>query len=92
MSDRFDKHISGIDDPYEDGAAVTPSDADDMPIASRALWIGSAPLGGGTLRVTTVRGTTLDLAGVPAGGEPLRLRVRRVHSTGTTVGSIVALY
>lgn len=86
MSDRFDTHTVGLDSPYEDGAAVTPSDATDLAVWSRALYIGGA----GTLRITTAKGTVLNFAAVPAGIH--RLRAARVHATGTSATGIVALY
>jgi hypothetical protein len=88
MADIFDRHSIGLSDPPEDGAAVTPSDADDLDTACRYLWIGTPA--GGALRVTTTKGTVLNFAGVQAGLFPIR--ARRVHATGTSVADIVALW
>ena len=68
-------------------AAVTPDNSNDI-LVSRSLFVGGA----GNLRVTGERDTgTTDFVGVLA-GTVLPIRVRRVHATGTTASSIVALY
>lgn len=71
--------------PAYDAQAVTPDDDNDLAAPCRALYIGGA----GDVKVTTLKGTTLTLAGVSG---VLPLGVQRVHSTGTTATNIVALY
>jgi hypothetical protein len=73
-----------------DGDPVTPSDTADLTTPSRGLYIGSVS-GGTTLRITTVMGKQLDFTGLVV-GTVYPYAARRVHSTGTTVSSIVALY
>jgi len=75
------------DAPAIDGAAVVPNDGADLAAPARALWIGA----GGTLRVTTLKGTVLDFAAVPS-GYVMPVAAVRVHATGTTCSSIVALF
>ena len=77
-----------IESPIQGGAAVTPHDTNQLTTYSRALWIGGA--GSGGLKVTTVDGSVLTLAGVPVGLLPIRCKI--VWSTGTDVTSIVALW
>jgi hypothetical protein len=75
--------------PYSGAAAVTPSDAADLPRApTRALFVG----GSGTVVVTMEDGSANVLFTVQAGVLPLR--VTRVWATGTTPPTlpVVALY
>lgn len=68
-------------------SAITPDNSNDIRV-SRGLYIGGA----GNIRVTGERDNgTVDFVGVLA-GTVLPIRVRRVHATGTTASSIVALY
>jgi len=78
---------AGADAPAIDGAAVTPNDAADLALPARALWIGA----GGTLRITTLKGTVLNFTAVPS-GFVMPVAAVRVHATGTTCTGIVALH
>jgi len=80
-------NISNSDGPVIDGSAVTPNDAADLALPARALWIGA----GGTLRVTTLKGTVLNFTAVPS-GFVMPVAAVRVHATGTTCTGIVALH
>jgi hypothetical protein len=86
MPDRFANTQSSLSSPASSGFAVTPSDAESLQEASRALYVGS----GGNLSVRMLSGEILALANVP-GGTLLPLRVTAVLSTGTTAASIAAL-
>lgn len=86
MVDKFRDRSSGLESPGHTAAEITPNDAVDLAITSRALYIGQP----GDLRVTTAGDDTVTFAGVPAGILPMR--VRRVHATGTTAGAIVAIW
>lgn len=69
-------------------AAVTPNDNADLSAVTRGLYVGGA----GTVRVTLERdSSSVDIVGAVA-GSVLPLRVKKVHSTGTTATSLVALY
>ncbi len=73
-----------------DAVAVTPSDTADLPNFARMLYVGAA----GNIAVEMVdarAGTVVVFAAVPA-GTILPVAVRRVRATGTTAGSIVALW
>lgn len=90
MADIIDNsatYVGAPDGPYLDGAAVTPNDSADLPTVALKIYVGGA----GTLRITTYRGTVLNFAAVPA-GTTVPIRARRVHSTGTSATSIVALH
>jgi hypothetical protein len=88
LTEQYPGHAGSPDGPYIDGFAVTPSDTVDLAEMASALYIGGA--GSGALRITTARGNTLNFAGLTA-NTVLRVKARRVHSTGTNVTSIVAL-
>lgn len=87
MEDEFSYHRAGLTSPAEGGAAVTPSDSEDLPTASRALYIGGA----GNVAVVTVGGDTVTFVGL-ASASILPVRVARVLATGTTATNIVALW
>jgi hypothetical protein len=86
MPDIYDDRSSGLESPGYNAAAVTPDDLADLPIASRALYVG----GSGDVHVTLVGGGDVTLKAVPVGILPLR--VRRVHMAGTTATDIVAVW
>lgn len=75
-------------DPAVQLAAVTPSDTVDLSQVARALWVGTA---GSVAVIASGDSSAVTLAGVN-GGTLLPIRVKRVLSTGTTAGSIVAVY
>ncbi len=87
MPDRFANTQPSLSSPASAGFTVTPSDATPLPSTSRALYVGS----GGTLAVRMLSGDDLSFAGLAA-GTFLPIRVNQVLATGTTAGSIVALY
>ena len=86
MADIFEDRSSGLESPGYNAAEITPSDTTDLAFTSRALFVG-AP---GDLRVTTAGGDTVTFANLAAGFVPLR--IRRVHASGTTASSIVAVW
>ena len=86
-NDKFDGRHIELNDPILDGAAVAPSDGDDLLVSSRALYIG----GDGDLAVELVSGNSVTLAGVK-GGTLIPIRATKVLSSGTTATGIVALW
>jgi hypothetical protein len=72
--------------PAVGGAAVVPNDGADLAFEARSLYVGGA----GDVKVTTVDGSVLVFAGVPA-GTVLPVAARRVWATGSTATGIVAL-
>lgn len=93
--DPFKAFTDTKNDPYDNAAAVTPDDANDLPVMTRAIMIsGSGDYT--SVRMTFADGTTetmwLEQRRV------YRFRVRRVHATGTFAAdpnypkSIVALW
>lgn len=86
MADAFESHQTGLTSPADDAFAITPDNDEDLIQAARAVYVGTA----GNLRVTTVRGSTITFANLPAGGI-LPVRVRRVLATDTTAAGLVGL-
>lgn len=87
MTDPFANTQPSLSSPASAGMAVIPSDANALPVTSRALYIGS----GGTLTIRMMSGDDLTFVGVPSGSF-LPIRVTQVHATGTTASAIVALF
>lgn len=85
MTDAFAQFQIGLESPAIRISNVTPSDTDDMAEASRAINVATS----GTVRVTTVAGTTATL--YVAAGSAFPVRAARIWSTGTTATDIVAL-
>jgi len=85
--DAFSDMPTTLSAPARDAAAVIPNDATDLAVTSRALFIGQA----GDVSVVMLGGQTITFAGLAA-GTLLPVRVSRVKATGTTAGSIVALW
>ncbi|RMH49543.1 MAG: hypothetical protein D6686_08015 [Alphaproteobacteria bacterium] len=86
MKDEFANQVSSLTSPFNYCDQVIPSDTEDLPYASRSLYIGVS----GDIRVTTIGGTTVTFRSHPVGYMPGR--IRRVHATGTTAADIVAVW
>jgi len=63
------------------------SDSTDLTFNTRFLYLGTA----GAIKVDTVGGQTITIASIVA-GTVLRLRIKRLWSTGTTVTTCVGFY
>lgn len=72
--------------PARGGAAVVPSDANDLAREARALYIGVT----GDVVLDTPDGATLTFKAAPVG--ILSVSAKRVRATGTTATNIIALY
>ena len=83
MSDKFENHLTGLRDPIEAAIEVTPDDANDLSITSRAIFVGAA----GNLRVTMKNGNDVTFA-ANQGWHPIR--VTRIWATSTTASAIIA--
>lgn len=84
-TDKFTDQNTGLTSPAEDAFAITPDDANDLAIWTRAIYVGSS----GSLKVTTAKGTAITFDNVPVGILPVR--ARRVWSTGTSASSLIGL-
>lgn len=75
-----------ITSPTPGAFVVTPSDANELPIVTRCLYIGTA----GALRVTTMNDEDVTFPNVAAGTK--QGRYKKVWATGTTATGIVGEY
>lgn len=85
--DLFSSTASTLDSPARAGAVLTPDDAVDLAVVTRAVYVG----GGGTLAVELADGDTVTFAGVPTGAV-LPVRLKRLLATGTSASGIVGLW
>ena len=85
MTDAFAQYQIGLESPAIRVLTVTPSDTDDLAETSRAINVATS----GTVRVTTVKGTTATV--FVAAGIAFPIRVTRIWSSGTTASNIVVL-
>ena len=85
MADKFATYSTGITGPAEDSFEITPNDSSDLASATRALNVAVS----GTVRVTTVSGTTATV--YVAAGVAFPIRARRVLATGTAATGIVGM-
>ncbi|MEM8956569.1 MAG: hypothetical protein AAGC86_02020 [Pseudomonadota bacterium] len=87
MADKFEHQTPGLTSPGIDAFAVTPSNGNDLPQVTRALYVGGA----GSVRVELVSGSEATFEAMQA-GIMYPLRVRKVFSTGTSAQSLVGIY
>ena len=85
MSDAFSGYTRSMNDPAITVFDITPNDGVDLAQVTIALNV-AAP---GTVRVTTLDGSTSDLSIHP--GHAFPVRARRVWLTGTTATGIVGM-
>tara|TARA_R110000824_G_scaffold345467_1_gene532120 strand:- start:50 stop:313 length:264 start_codon:yes stop_codon:yes gene_type:complete len=69
-------------------SVVSKSDSQDLDVKDAKLFVGS----GGDLKIDTMDGQTVTLKNIPSGTFLDWIRVKRVHSRGTTANDIVAFY
>jgi hypothetical protein len=88
MPDEFQTYSDTVFGSARDAFAVTPNDSTDLLEIPKALYVGAT----GSLVVTLVDDSaSVTFVAVPAGAL-LPIRPRRVHASGTTAASILALY
>lgn len=85
--DPFEHYSDSLTAPAKATFAITPHDAADLPIAPKALFIGT----GGTLVVRAVDSDLDTTFTNLADGTILPVRVRAVRATGSTAADIVGL-
>lgn len=73
--------------PADSGVVVVPSDTASFQQLSRSIYVGTS----GSLVVTMADGKDVSFSNVPA-GTFLHVRASKVKATGTSAGSIVALW
>lgn len=85
--DNFADNSEGLKSPGKNAAAISLSDTVDLPIYSRALFVGV----GGNISVLLVGDTNPVLLKNVASGQLLPLRVKRVYAA-TTATDLVAIW
>lgn len=85
MSDAFSGHAAGLTSPAEQAFEIIPDDGVDLAVPTRALCVS----GSGTVRVTTLGGSTATL--YLAAGVPFPVRASRIWTSGTSATGIVGL-
>lgn len=86
MSDQYKNTSTGLESPAQGAFSVTPNDATDLTMVTRALYIGGA----GDVAVTMKGGGEVTFSGLAA-GQFMPVRVVRVKDTGTTASNILGL-
>ena len=87
MADSFSSSMPGLSSPGANAFAVIGNDGTDLINATRGIYVGGA----GDVKVTTVGGSTVTFAAVPAGGV-LPVRAVRIFATGTTATNLIGMY
>jgi len=86
MTDPYKNHATGMSDPIISASTISPDDGADLPMTTRALYVGGA----GNLRVTLASGDIVTFENVGQGWHPIR--IERVWSTGTTASAMVGCH
>ncbi|MDQ7020208.1 MAG: hypothetical protein Q9M33_13730 [Robiginitomaculum sp.] len=98
-TDNFGGNSSSLDSPAKIALAISPDDANELPLITRAIYVG----GDGDLTVVMAEGdgVTGKAATLPAfpvvvfvglkAGTVLPIRARQVMATGTTATNLVGL-
>ncbi|MBD3787803.1 MAG: hypothetical protein IE922_12720 [Sphingomonadales bacterium] len=87
MTDLFHGTQPGWTSPISRAFAITPDDDSDLPFITRGIYLGAE----GDLTVTLIDGDIVTFTGLAAGGIH-GMRIRRVHATGTTAGSLLGVF
>lgn len=87
MFDKFQNATKTIDSVAESGFDITPNDAEDLPKATRSVYVGT----GGDLTCTLVNDDSPVTFYNVVGGSILPFRLKAVKATGTTAADIRGL-
>lgn len=83
----FEYSADAVSSPARNCMAVVPSDAIELTVVTKALYVGT----GGNIAVRSIDATAdVTFANVPAGAV-LPVRARAIRATGTTASQIVGL-
>lgn len=86
MTDLFQDYSGGLESPATHLAEATPSDTEDLPMASRGINVATS----GSVRLTSVSG---QIGTIYVGaGIAFPIRARRIWATGTSATGITVLY
>lgn len=73
--------------PFPHAAAITPSDANDLAVPARGVYVGVA----GNVAIVTITNEVVTFVGALA-GSIIPVRTKRVNATNTTATNLVALW
>jgi hypothetical protein len=85
--DKFKSMYKNLPDPVDSAFSVTPSDTDNLPLATRGISVNGA----GTVTVDLV-GDGSSIAVYIGAGIILPIRAKKVYATGTDATGIVGWY
>jgi hypothetical protein len=86
MTDNFQQHAAGLESPPSRAFSVTPSDGEDLALATRGLMVAVA----GNVSVVTTGGDTVTLPALQPGIQ-YAIRAARIRATGTTATGLIGL-
>lgn len=84
-TDKFEDHTIGLESPPTSVFEITPDDANDLAVTTRALNVATS----GTVTVTCLDGTSASV--FVAAGVVFPIRVTRVWAAGTSASEIRGL-
>lgn len=87
IEDPFSKTVDSPTAPAEYCFPIIPSDQNDLPRATKAIYVGQ----GGDVALVAVRSTGDVIFSNVASGTILDVRVRAIRLTGTTASDLVGL-
>jgi hypothetical protein len=87
MTDAYSSYTPGLTSPGTRAFAITPSNSEDLPHLTRAIYVG----GTGDIAVVMQGGDEVTFSSVFA-GSLLPVRVKRVKVTGTTATLLIGIY
>ena len=87
MSDEFKNATKGIESPFEAAFNIAPDDTNDLPHASRGVYVGSS----GNMNVVLVGMNTPVLFRNMVGGQFYPFRIKQVLASDTSASDLVAL-
>lgn len=87
IEDPFSRTTDSPIAPSEYCFAITPDDVQDLPRATKAIYVGQ----GGDIALVPVRGTSEVIFSNVASGTVLDVRIKAVRLTGTTAADLVGL-
>lgn len=89
MPDKFYKHYTQLDDPFDGGFAIAKNDATVLDQPTRGIYVGTA----GDLHVmmASSANTELTFTGLLA-GTVYNIRVKKVYATGSTANNLIGLF
>lgn len=86
MADKFEHQAPGLTSPGLSAFAINPSNGNDLPQVTRALYVGAA----GNVRVELVDGSEATFRSMQP-GMMYPLRIRKVFSTGTSADDLIGI-